>query len=146
MSPVPRCSHCRGKKRVHEFLCETHLKNLQKEWYEKAEKGNEFKNIEQLDGNLKEWSSFMFTAPGRGEIDHIDKIRAKEEYFRLAGQFLYDAEFDSELEKYIWEKHAEGISTAKIIKHLKSRGHTAYKDLVHGIIHKLSKEMLGKLK
>lgn len=108
---------------------------LQAEWDKKlAESG--FEDAEQRDGNLKLWSSMLF------KVHHNPTLyQAKEEYYRLAGQFLHDHKFVDDTERAIWELHAEGTSMRDIVMTLKPKGHKVYKWKVQQIIRRLSEEM-----
>lgn len=117
------------------------FKDLEKEWYGRLTKSG-FKDIERRDRIGK--------AAGRmktGTLDNIihsydeHQFSVKEEYYRVAGQFLHSYKFKSALEKSIWSMHSEGLSIRNIIKSLKAKGHTAYRDLVNGAIKRLALEM-----
>lgn len=98
---------------------EPSFKKLQKKWYDKLKKEG-FKDIEQSDGNLKEWASSRLLTPGHMPSRTLwnDSV---EQYFRLAGFFLNDYEFKSELEKYIWSLHCDGRSIKDIVKVITSK-------------------------
>lgn len=116
---------------------------LKAKWYKRLE-DNGFNDAEQADGNLKQWATSIFAAPSH---HNPTAFQAKEEYYRLAGQFLYEHNFDSALERSIWKYHAEGVSVYKIPDLLKRKGATVPKRArVHQIIQKLVKEMVTKLK
>lgn len=109
---------------------------LKAEWYAKLAKEGFF-DIEQEDGNLKSWTSSMITRDlknGRAEA-----IKSREEYYRAAGQFLWEHKFDSDLERKIWELHANGTSNLSISKTLAlpRKG----KDTIRKVIVKLAKIM-----
>jgi hypothetical protein len=48
--------------------------------------------------------------------------QALQEYYRLGGQFLWDREWNSKLDRAVWELHVEGVSYrgAKAFKRFKS--------------------------
>lgn len=142
--PAPKCSHCAGKTKVHENLCPSHLLALQKVWDERLANAG-FEDIEQReDGNLKSWASSHFASPSS---HNPTAFQAKEEYYRLAGQFLYDYTFASPLERAIWKYHSEGVSVYKIPQLLKKKGVKVPKrSRIHQIIQKLANEMTTKLK
>jgi hypothetical protein len=117
------------------------FQDLQKVWNRKLEKSG-FQDIERSDRVGK--------ASGRLKTDALKNITqsytaeqfaVKEEYYRLAGQFLHDYKFKSDNDRTIWRMHSEGISVRDIIRALKKKGVTAYKDLVHGTIKRLADEM-----
>lgn len=116
------------------------FKDLKDKWYKKAAKSG-FKDIEQDEDNLIVWASHLF----RATYD-ATKFQAKEEYYRAAGHFLHDYEFDSKRDRLVWEKHAEGLSIAKIVKELKKKNRKIHKMLVHEIIKRLASEMTSKWK
>lgn len=119
------------------------FKALKDSWYKKLKKSG-FNDIETADGALKKSHTDLFS------VYHADYgsiyLEAKEEYFRLARQLLHDYKFSTPQQKLVWQLHSEGLSIRTIIKVLKSKNYPGYRDLVHGIIKKLSKEMRAKLK
>lgn len=107
---------------------------LQAKWDKKL-KDSGFEDIEQRDGNLKRWSLDK-------TVFQRERDSAKEEYYRLAGHFLYDHEFESEKDRKVWELHAEGNSLNTIIHKLRELGvKTAYREEPHAIVRKLSEIM-----
>lgn len=110
--------------------------SLKKEWYEKlADSG--FKDIEQDEFKFKHVSHASYF--GREIVKR--NYHAKSEYYSMAGQFLNSYKFESELEKVIWEYHANGISLRNIAKLLKTVEIDMNKDSVHGVLKKLVAEM-----
>jgi hypothetical protein len=111
------------------------FKALQKKWEERLKKEG-FEDIERKEGRLKSGSvenvRYLYTT---------EQFNIKEEYYRLAGQFLHEYKFKSSVERKIWELHSEGMSVRNIIKKLKHKGITAYKNLVHGTIVELADKM-----
>ena len=87
------------------------FKTLKNSWYSKLKKSG-FNDIEQDENLLKVWDNKHFL------VRYGDSFKAKEEYFRIAGQFLYEYEFENKLEKHIWTKHIEGLSVHDIAKFL----------------------------
>lgn len=88
------------------------FKDLQSQWNDKL-KDDGFEDIEQDDGNLKRWDSVFF------KINQNDvQFEAKETYYRLAGNFLYEHKFANELERTIWKMHSTGESLRHITKAL----------------------------
>jgi hypothetical protein len=114
------------------------FKQLQAKWYGKLKKAK-FDDIEENEDTLKEWASNTF----RNKFD-ATKYQARLNYYRLAGHFLHEYEFDSDKERAIWELHAEGLSRPKVLKQLKSRNFKTYSRQVQEIIEKLEKEMITK--
>lgn len=111
---------------------------LTKEWYAKL-KAEGFNDIERTDGSLTIWAS-THVLP----YHTMTTFTAKQDYYQLAGQFLYDHKFVDHFEKRVWEMHASGHSVRTIIKALKKERFRAYRDLVHGAVVKLRKIMLAK--
>jgi len=119
------------------------FKELQAKWYKKLEKSG-FKDAETVEGYhepyrpLRQWHAscfFLRHAPLRRE--------AKTEYYRLAGQFLYDNTFKSKLEMRMWELHAEGKSIREIVRIMNKPKKRTYKRKVHETLQQLSKDMLA---
>lgn len=112
------------------------FKELQSTWYKKLEDTG-FVEIEQPDGNLKKWSSYL--------VSQAYEVRqAKEEYFRAAGKFLYDHKFKDEYERQVWAFHAQGLSLYKTVDALKALGLKAYRSKIQRIVQTLSLEMIAK--
>lgn len=116
------------------------FKALQTEWY-RLLKDEGFDDIEQSDGNLKVWTCYRFKVP-YNEVSH----RARVNYYRLAGQFLYDHKFKNKRERTIWELHSQGISDRQITHMMKKRNFKIYKFLVQSTVAKLSYLMVQKCK
>lgn len=81
-------------------------------WYKKL-KDEGFEDAE-AGPYLKEWHSFYFQA--RHEPS---SFLIKQNYFYRANHFLLTHDFDSYLDKSIWELHAKGISVRDIATALK---------------------------
>lgn len=117
------------------------FKKLQAEWNKRLKKEG-FEDIEQADGNLKLWDSHkarsMYSSKG------AEYYEARARYYQLAGQFLHDFVFPDEETKLIWELHADGMSYRNIIKTVKSRGYSAFRDKVQRIIGELRQEMVKR--
>lgn len=113
---------------------------LKAKW-EKKLASSGFEDIEQPDGNLKVWHGARFYALS----DEI-KINGpqKEEYYRLAGQFLWEYKFPDKKTRRIWELHCEGVGIVKIVEIVKKELGFTYRRKVHETLQKLSKEMLEK--
>ena len=89
------------------------FKDLNAKWYAKLKKDG-FEDAESDEDHLIDWSRTLFSK--RPEYD-----QSKEEYYRLAGQFLHDHTFQTETERKIWELHQDGVSIRKIVKLLKKK-------------------------
>lgn len=92
------------------------FKKLQEEWYNTLKESG-FNDAEKGQ-YLKKYSFKLFeTVQHRAALkDTHDELfyQSKERYFQLAGQFLYEHVFDTELHKNIWQQHAEGLSVREI--------------------------------
>lgn len=103
-------------------------KQLQEYWNQKL-KDSGFKDIENPDGFLKEWvSSRILPSRNHNRL----KIVAKENYYRLVGNFLYDYKYFTMKEKDIWVRHGEGFSLNEIAKDMgisKAGAHLIVKQL-----------------
>jgi hypothetical protein len=86
---------------------------LNAKWYDKLKKSG-FEDAESDEDHLTDWSRTLFLK--RPEYD-----QSKEEYYRLAGQFLHDHTFRTETERKIWELHQDGVSIRKIVKLLRKK-------------------------
>ncbi len=114
------------------------LAKAKKDWGY-AKKMADFDDIEQEDGNLKQWSSAHIRATYNPVRDS-----AKEEYYRLATHFYNEHKFSSPKEKEIWYMHSEGISIRDIAKKMDTPKYKATRTTVHTIIQRLAKEMITK--
>lgn len=86
---------------------------LQQEWYDKL-KEQGFKDIERK--NQDDWlKDEVHTSTLKNA--HINRI-SREKYFEKACEFLHRFDFDSELDKLIWEQHCDGKSIREIAKEL----------------------------
>ncbi len=122
------------------------LKKLQEKWDKKL-KDSGFEDIENRStGKLHDWSTRWTRR------DNELTIEARREYYRAAGQFLYEHKFSNETEKRIWSLHSEGRSVRDIVAALKKEklwfveGVKPYRRLVHETIQQLSKQMMRHIK
>lgn len=97
---------------MSKFWQEASFKKLLATWDKKLEKSG-FNDKEQSDGNLKEWHSLRFQPQY-----YVDSIPARTKYYRMAGNFLHEYSFSTELEKTIWKMHSEGCSFEEIDDHI----------------------------
>lgn len=132
------------------MLCKKHFNQLQAKWYKKLDKSG-FSDIEQpvtyksgaADGNLILWQGGYFTGNYTSE-----EFKEKEEYYRMAGQFLHEYEFADKNEKAVWELHARGYTVVSILAVLKGvrihkiLGHKVNITNLHSIINRLAGRML----
>lgn len=115
------------------------FKDLQSTWYAKLEKDG-FEDIEQSEDILKIWNRLRY--------DNVTTtISAISQYYRLAGHFLHDFQFESELDKFVWEHHAQGLTVRDIAKLAGEAGFKKkHKSQVDRTIIKLRKEMLKNVR
>lgn len=91
----------------------TEYELLRAVWYKKLEEDG-YEDIEQDENNLKVWSSsFVRKRP-------LELMESREAYYHMARKFLNDYTFPNAKEKYVWEQHAEGVSSKDIAKNLLS--------------------------
>lgn len=115
------------------------FKVLEDLWYKKL-KATGFEDIEPGKKYLKfSAEGYMSRSSNKGREAYF---ASKEEYFRLAGHFLYDHQFENETDRFIWERHAEGESLREIVVSLKSKGVKKALTQVKETIHRLRAIML----
>ena len=112
------------------------LTKLQKLWYKKL-KDEGFEDIEKKDGHI-----------GRTKLNltnrTFDQIEITQQYYSMARSFILDYSFESEVDKVIWEYHAEGISVRMTSDLLKSVGIIKKKSTINNVVRKLEKLMKEK--
>lgn len=113
-------------------------KTLKDLWYKKLAKTG-FYDIEWDEYDFKDVTpSVRFSRP-----IVIRNWHAKSEYYSMAGRFLHEYKFASNLEKAIWDYHSNGISARNIVKLLKKvKVIKPNKDNISTII----KRLVGKMK
>jgi hypothetical protein len=134
------------RKKLPTSITDPQFPALKAEW-DKRLKDSGFEDVEDSRGNLKSWSSSMYLAGKNNDASFEDVIlqnQAKEQYYRLAGQFLFEHHFKNEQEKLIWKLHSEDTSIRDIVEILKKRGNHVYKRKVHEIINNLCDIMLNR--
>jgi hypothetical protein len=89
-------------------------KQLQNKW-SKILKDSGFVDIENNKGNIKEWSRSLFQKKGQ-YLTELTKQSAKQDYYRLAGHFLYEFTNFTEANKPLWDMHSQGMSIREISK------------------------------
>lgn len=87
------------------------LAKLTKVWYAKLAKEG-FKDIEPHENTLTAWHSKIINTYTSTEAE------AKQIYYNMANHFLNDYQFESILEKVIWEYWAAGVSVRDIAEQL----------------------------
>lgn len=113
-------------------------KELTDEWNKKLKESG-FKDIEGPENTLVYYSSYPLLK--WGAVRYV----ARESYFQLAGQFLHDFRFKSELDRLIWECHSDGQTVREIAAKLKDRYNLKVgRDKVNLTVRRLSKVMLEK--
>ena len=95
---------------------------LQQKWYKKLEQSG-FKDIEDEKGRLKVYSGIGLSEDlplPVSRTDYSSKLykESQAEYYRLAGQYLYDKKFKSPRDKQVWALHTQGLSFTVISEKL----------------------------
>ncbi len=109
-------------------------KKLHAEWNKKL-KDSGFIDAEDTSGQLKAYHGSRLFSRSLPNVD----MASKEEYYRIAAQFLYEYKDFTDITRLIWELHSQGHTIRDIansIPHPK-------KSQVYKIIHKLAKIMLA---
>lgn len=115
------------------------FKKLNAKWNKRLAKAG-FDDLEPVEGRLrKRTDDFTRYHKKTGELDY-----AKEEYFRRAGQFLYEYKFPDRVSKRIWELHARGVPVRGIAARLRNTKHPYDKTKVHLIVQHIAAEMKKK--
>jgi hypothetical protein len=124
------------------------FKALQKEWDKKlADSG--FQDAEHPGGDdkwLKVSSANIIShkrAKGDTAEDRAAYLLHKQEYYRIAGHFLYDYNFTSEIDKLVWELHSDGKTERAIVKVLRDNKLKVGKFLVWQVLKRLKAEMIS---
>lgn len=99
-----------------------------------------FDDIETPAGWLRSDGVLAHTSGHRvAELERFDDL---EEYYRRAGQFLWDRDWYDDTERRIWELHAEGASLTRIVRTVKREGGRIYRRKAHSMVAGLRAEML----
>lgn len=113
------------------------LNKLQNIWYRKL-KSSGFKDIEgDYDIAI---TSGVLSIKRFQDRNSYDSFKNKERYYQLAGHFLHENTFDSDLHKNIWELHSEGLSYRDISEKIK----VLQKTQICKIVKTLKEQMLKK--
>lgn len=121
----------------------THLspqyKELRDQYYHilKMQGFEDIEDVDSEDQRLKH-NGQSGTLEGCFKGSPIKILRA--EYFQLADQFLKVCMFDNDIERRIWEMHAEGLTMREITGAIATQGYSLRN--VHKIIHRLRTLML----
>lgn len=129
-------------------MSDTEYDKLKKIWYKKLAKhkdknGEKFEDIEKNEYDFKKNTS-LNRASGRN-VSSSSRVSqdAKRDYYIMAEHFLNEHEFESRIERIIWEYHANGLSVRNIVKILnkvnskRAYGNKVYRDRVWKIINTL---------
>lgn len=95
----------KGKKK-------SEFERVQDFWYKKL-KDSGFNDIEYADGSI------AVGLPRSVKWKDEDLRQITQDYYCMAYHFLNSYQFDTELEKIMWEYHSEGLSARDISKLLK---------------------------
>lgn len=106
-------------------------------WYKKLEESG-FEDAERLDGTLKSWSSKFCRFANKTSIDTWE---AKAAYYRMSESFLTNHKFETELDRVIWEYHANALSVRDIATTLGKIGIKTNKDAVLAVVKRLEAVM-----
>lgn len=109
---------------------------LKAAWNAKVESSG-VENIEDDSGLLKEWASSAGARDIR--VGRLEAMKAREQYYRAAGHFLWEYEFETDLDRKIWEMHANGRPAIEISRTLKLQ--RKGKDAILNAINRLAKVM-----
>lgn len=111
------------------------LAKLTKVWYAKLAKEG-FKDIEPHENTLTAWHSKIINTYTSEEV------YAKQVYYNMANQFLNDHQFETILERVIWEYWANGISVRNIAEQFnRVKIDKIQKSSVWKIVRRLEKQM-----
>lgn len=113
-------------------MTQKQFKILNDQWYKKL-KNEGFEDIEESETRLHKWSPPLTRF-------NAEIFESKQVYYQLAGQFLHEHIFESNLHKKVWELHSEGIEGREIAKSVKQ----IKKTKVYSIINILKAEMIKK--
>src|SRR5271165_4787376 len=103
-----KCPHCAGNLAKNDGLCARHFTKLQNQWYRVA-KATGFEDAEK-NGELIAHSSSYDREAKRCSVT----ARGLQDYYRMAGWFLYDYSFKDGTELDVWKMHSEGVSVREI--------------------------------
>ena len=119
------------------------FKRLKQLWDKKLKQSG-FEDIEYDEDHLKHYVSSGLSRRLNGATYEV-KMQLDEstqEYYRLAGQWLFDHTFNGSRERLIWTLHSNGESFRDIAKQVKTKDYKANKDNINTLITKLAAEML----
>lgn len=102
------------------------FKKLQSEYYGKLKESG-FEDIEEIDSPrelLKSWHDSYFTA--RHDAEEFSEVA---QYYNAADSILNNYDFESPIDKAIWEKHSVGLSIRKIANELEVKNWVVHKTI-----------------
>lgn len=115
------------------------FKALNEKWQQKlSDKG--FKDIETPNEKLRLWHSEYFANKKRFDPEVVE---ARQNYYRIAGQFLNEHPFKCAFDRKVWTMHADGMGIREIAAKIKRPG---LKDKIHTALKRLEIEMINKAK
>lgn len=104
-----------------------------------------FEDIERPDGSVvlpSAVSRHVHRPTESDDEDTAERFAASEEYYRRAGQFLWEKDWYNPVHRRCWELHSEGASYTRIVRTMKHEGHSIYRRKVHYLITAYRREML----
>jgi len=123
-----------------EWYKDPKFRKLQDRWYKKLARLG-FNDIEQDDNYLNQ-TSYVLSASGKGDLDKaLLSIEAKTEYYSICRRFLQAYQFESEVDRKIFEYHSEGVGIRDIVKKVKLRGRVTNRRNINEKLMALIKEM-----
>lgn len=115
---------------------------LQKEWYKRL-KDSGFNDLESFDTEGQP-NDLLKTDVRIDTKKSVNIYQAKQDYYRFAGQFLYDYNWQNALERLIWELHSEGFSSREIQKELLPA--KTNKTTINNILNRIKKDFRAYIK
>lgn len=112
----------------------TEYERVRDHWYKKLENEG-FKDIEHHDGSIN------IGLPRSVNWSDEELRQITQDYYCMAYHFLNQYQFEDELERIVWEYHAEGLSVRDIAATLKKVNINTSKDRVWRIVKRLETAM-----
>lgn len=129
----------------HKVLCANcpHCLKIQNEYYAKIKSIDpEWQDIEDTRDParpLKSWHGHMWiTKMKRTSIFEKEQI---ENYYQRARELLHTHQFETELQRKIWELHSDGLSKKKIEKEIKHSTRAYKRESIGLIINRIAEEI-----
>lgn len=108
-------------------------------WYQKLKEGG-FVDVEKNENKLHLYESVYFYDPRRMLPEVIE---ARQNYYRLAGQFFNTHPFKNAFDRKVWGMYSEGLAIRDIATKLNRPG---LKDKIQLALRRLEAEMINKAK